>query len=157
MSTPFDPYKAPQSSLDAPPRADPAAAVPGSVIELLAQTRPWVRLMAILVFVGMGLAIIGGVVVASLTPSSVPGAGFAVFIPMFIVLVLYIPPALLLWQYADRIRQLQNGGGMAALEDAIGRQKSFWKYIGILACIGIGFYALALIGTAMTGAFLTRH
>ena len=36
---PYDPYKPPMASLDAPMAHDPSAAVPGSVVEILGKTR----------------------------------------------------------------------------------------------------------------------
>jgi len=159
MPDPFDPYKAPQASLDAPSPLDPSAKVPASVIELLAQTRPWVRLISILIFVGMGLALLGGVVVSSMSSrAGMPGGmSAAMFIPMFIVAVFYVPPALFLWQYANRIRRLEEGGGMPMLEEAISRQKSFWKYIGIFVAVMLGLYAFFIVMGGLFGAMLSRH
>jgi hypothetical protein len=161
MPDPFDPYKAPQASLDGLPPANPSAAVPPSLIELLAQTRPWVRLISVLIFVGMGLGVLGTLVMGAVgARSGMPGSGAvsaAMFIPMLFVMALYIPPALFLWQYAAKIRQLQNGGGMPSLEEALSRQKSFWKYIGILAAVMLGLYAFAIVGAGMFGALMSRH
>ena len=157
MSTPFDPYKAPQANLDAAP-SDPDAPVPGAVVQLLAQTRPWVKLTSVLVFVGMGLVVLAFVFI--MTALGRAGRSditrVATFVPFGIVLVLYIPPAVFLWQYAANIRRLQGGGGMRALEDALGSQKSFWKYVGVLAIMALVLYAIGFLGTGLFGTLL-RH
>lgn len=161
MADPFDPYKAPQASLDGLPPANPSATVPPSLIELLAQTRPWVRLISVLIFVGMGLGLLGTLVAVTTmgTRAGMPGGvvSAGMLIPMIFVLALEIPAAMFLWQYASRIRQLQNGGGMPSLEEALSRQKSFWKYVGILTVVMLGLYALAILGAGMFGAMLSRH
>jgi hypothetical protein len=157
MSTPFDPYTAPQASLDVPPPVDPSNAVPPALVQLLAQTRPWVRLISVLFFVGLGLSLVGTVYVSSLSKGfGVPGVKAVMFVPMLIMMLLYIPPALFLWQYASEIRRLQNGGGMPALEDALTRQKSFWKYLGIFISVVMGLYVFFIVLAALFGAMFKR-
>jgi len=150
----FDPYKAPQASLDVPPPLDPASTVPPALIQLMAQTRPWVRLISVLFFVGLGLGALAVVALGTVSSALVPrGMNVAMFIPMLLMMVLYIPPAFFLWQYASGIRRLQDGGGMTAFEDALTRQKSFWKYLGILATVLMGLYGLfflmGILGVAL--------
>jgi len=157
MSTPFDPYKAPQASLDAP-SSDPSAPVPPAVVQLLAQTRPWVKLIAVLFFIAIGLMVIAFafvvVVVGKTAQSGIVSA--TTFIPLAIVMLLYVLPTVYLWQYAGNIRRLQAGGGMRALEEALASQKSFWKYVGVLAVVMLGFYLLAFLVGGLSGALLRR-
>jgi len=129
------------ASLDAPIPSDPAAAVPASIVDILGQTRPWVRFMSILAFVGMGLGVVA-MTVAVLVARS---AEALAFIPMCLVLCLYVPPAIYLGRCAGHIRRLQQGAGMPALEEALSTQKSFWKYVGILAIVMICLYAVVLV------------
>jgi hypothetical protein len=77
-------------------------------------------------------------------------------VPVFVLLLLYIPPAVFLWQYAGRIRRLQDGGGLPALEEALTSQKSFWKYVGILAAVVLCLYAVAFLGAGLFGTLLKR-
>jgi len=156
MSPQFDPYKAPQASLDDLAGAEAAAPVPPSIIETMSQTRTWVRLVAVLFFIGIFLGGVAAVLMASFGPMAGSVARASMLFPMLLVAGLYLPPAVFLWQYASRIRRLKEGGGMAALEDALVRQKSFWKYVGILALVLIVLYGVALVGLIMFGAAL-RH
>jgi hypothetical protein len=153
MTLPYDPYKPPAASLDAPPASDPSATVPPSVVTLLGQTRPWLKLMAILFFVLLGFGVLGLLYMLSLTRARFESMAV---VPVFVLLLLYIPPAVFLWQYAGRIRRLQDGGGLPALEEALTSQKSFWKYVGILAAVVLCLYAVAFLGAGLFGTLLKR-
>ena len=144
MATSYEPYK-PPAAVDTAPVAGAQAAVPYAVVELLAQTRFWVRWMANLVFVSFGLGLLAAVGV-SLASGSLKGSAF---LPLLVTLGFCVPAAVFLWRYAGSIRQLQAGGGQAALESALRNQKSFWKYMGILA-----FCMVALFTFVLTIGFL---
>jgi hypothetical protein len=154
MSIPFDPYKAPQASLDAPAPATTSAEVPASVVLLLDQTRPWVKLVSVLFFIALGLMVLGLIIVVTVMGASgkLGPTGMSAFIPFAIMMLLYVLPTVYLWQYAGHIRRLKAGGGWPALQDALASQKSFWKYIGILAIVVMGLYLLAIVGGGMFGA-----
>jgi hypothetical protein len=140
MATPYDPYKTP-TAVDTAPVASAPTSVPYAVVELLVQTRPWVKLMAVLVFVSFGLALL---VAVGVSLASDPGTRSR-FWPLIGTLAFLVPAAVFLWKFADSIRQLQGGGGQAALESALRNQKSFWKYLGIVACGNIALFFLGLV------------
>jgi hypothetical protein len=99
---------------------------------------------ALMVLVVVGVAVIGG-------DKTSPGP----FVPMLVLSLLYLPPALFLWSYAGGIAELQRGGGQLALEKAIRSQKSFWKYVGILTCVVMGLYVIGVV--ALLGFGITKH
>jgi hypothetical protein len=152
MTAPVDPYQPPAAPLDGV-RVAPASSgtVPQSVVLLLQQTRPWVKLMAILSFV-----VIGGMLVATAVAATkaLDFIKVSALVPMLILLLFYVPPTLFLWRYAGGIRDLMKGGGQPALEAALRNQKSFWKYVGIFASVLLGLYALMF---AMMGAGLFKR
>jgi len=153
MANPYDPYKAP-TAVDTAPVASAPTAVPDSVVQLLGQTRPWVKLMAVLAFVVLGfslLALLGFYLAAGASKT------LTSFLPLLLMGSLYMPAALFLWRYADSIRQVQGGGGQAALESALRNQKSFWKYVGILACVMIALNGVALVGGIIFGLLSGRR
>jgi hypothetical protein len=154
MTQPFDPYKPPAAPLDAPPATAGANAIPASVVSLLAQTRPWVKLMSILVFLASGLACLGLLVAFAVAPMGMSER--MVLAPVALLLGFYVPPAIFLWRYAGGIRRLESGGGLPALEEALSNQKSLWKYVGIFAVVVIGLYLLAAVGGLVIGAFNQR-
>jgi hypothetical protein len=156
MPDPFDPYRPPAASLEVPPGhgLPPTAGVSSSVVALLVETRTWVKLLAILYFVVFGLGVVAVVAVVAL---SVLSKGLIQILPLVLILVLYLVPTIFLWRYTTAVTALQNGGGQAALEDALRNQKSFWKYVGILALVMIGLYIAMFAIGGMSGLFTRGH
>lgn len=143
MANPFEP----PSAVDTGLAVSVQTTVPDTVVELLGETRPWVKLMAVLAFIMVPLMLLAAVGVAMAT-------GFknaASFLPLMIGVLVYVPAAVFLWKYAGSIRQLQNGGGQVALEAALRSQKSFWKYLGILACVMLSIYGVVIVGAILVG------
>jgi hypothetical protein len=158
MASPYDPYQPPAASLDVSPGqvSGPPAEVPAPVIALLAETRPWVKLLAVLFFISIGVAVVAVVVMGLLPAGRRMPFSVVAFIPLVVVLLLYIPPALFLWRYAGNIRRLQAGGGLGALQEALASQKSFWKYVGVLVLVIVGIYVLAAV-VGLIGAGVMRR
>jgi len=156
MSTTDNPYTPPPptTALDAESGAKFAsnADVPRSVVGLLAATRPWVKLLSVLFFVFLGVAVLMMIVMSMVVPAGVGQAKLLPFIPVVVVMLLYIPPALYLWRYARGIQRLLDGGGQGALEEALSNQKSFWKFSGILGLVMVGIYALVLVGGVLAAS-----
>ena len=125
-------------------------------VELLRQTRPWVLLISVLMFIVAGLMFIGGLLVAGLGLLGGRGAvGFAAIFGVVYVLggLLYFFPALFLGRYASRIGTLTMTRRADTLEGALEAQKSFWKFLGIATLVVIGLYVamfviVIVIGTA---------
>jgi hypothetical protein len=80
----------------------------------------------------------------------------ATLIPMMVVLLFYIPSGVFMWRYAASIRRLQDGGGLPALEEALASQKSFWKYVGVLALVMMGLYFVVIVVGVGVGMFQRR-
>ena len=156
MTTPYDPYRPPAAAPGASEAAATAASqsVPPAVVALLSQTRPWVKLIALLIFAGQGLLLVGSLFVwAVRRGGQAAGESAWAMVPLVLMMLLYVPAAVLLWNYAGNIRQLQRGGGQAALEAALGSQKTFWKYVGILAVVTILLYGVFIFGAITLGVF----
>lgn len=137
-------------------QTDPLANVPVTplMIEHLRATKPWVRLISIIMFISVGLMFLGGVAIMLMpSPMGMGGAGFSAIIGILYILigVLYIFPAYFLHQYASAINDFLNGGGDTAMETALGSQKSFWRFVGILTLIVICLYALFFLFAILAG------
>jgi amino acid transporter len=143
MSTPYDPYRPPSAPLDGPRPADGSPGVSDRVVAILVQTRPWLKLLTVLFIVGLALGLVAAFALGALAPGRTTVRAQTV-IPLVVILLLYLPGIVFLWRYAASITRLQQGGGPAALEEALTSQKSFWKYLGILAVVFLCFYAVAL-------------
>ena len=154
--TDFDPFKPPTATLEGPsnrPGEPSSSEVPASVIAILGEARPWVKLIVVLFAIGLGVGVLAVIAVAMLgsTLGSALGPKPALsFLPLVMILLLYIPPVVFLSRYASGIKRLQKGGGLQALEEALRGQKSFWKYIGIFSIVMMSFYALAAIAVAVS-------
>ena len=136
-------------------RADVIAMEPEEVLltadgrKFLKQTRPWVRFMSIIVFIGAAVSLLVGLmsflfeVTGSLFGAQdevfggLRGGGFILGLVYFVLAILYIPPGIFLTRYAAAIRTLESTGTSKALENALKYQKSFWRYIGMLTVVSL--------------------
>lgn len=115
------------------------------MIQHLRATKPWVRFISVMMFIMGGLVILAGffmMFMPSMPGMRGAGFGFGIGIVYFLLGFLYIVPGYLLGQYASAINKLLLGGGDVAMEDALGSQKSFWRFVGILTLVLMCIYAL---------------
>ncbi len=147
-----NPYAPPASRLDGPALASGGSdGVSSLVLDHLKNTRPWVRLLSILGFLGAALMLIGSLVVIAggsmlqgLTKDS--GVPVALFGVVYMALAfLYIAPSLYLWRYGKAIGTLLESPRVRHLEEALGHQKSFWRFAGICAAVILVLYAVIFI------------
>ncbi|MCL2779706.1 MAG: DUF5362 family protein [Polyangiaceae bacterium] len=128
-------------------------------MQLLLQTRPWVRFLSVLAFIASAFMLLAGVLglvgglagmaaVNAMGHKGVP-SGFAflslLYIP-FAFLAIY--PGMKLWAYGSAISRLALSRSPQDLEAAIGHQKSYWKFAGIMAIVVIILQVIG-IGIAM--------
>jgi hypothetical protein len=155
-----NPYAPPGSRLDGPPPfpADGGGALSTLVLEHLKLTRPWVQLLAVLGFLGSGLMVIAGLMMTVLgstgafKASDNPfGAAFGAGLGVVYILIafLYIMPSIYLMRYARSIKALLASPRVPGLEEALGHQKSFWRFVGICAAVVLGLYGIALVGVVV--------
>lgn len=150
---------APAVSSAPPPAAPvrPRQVVTGGVTSALAETRPWVRAVAILMALSSGLGLFGAIGVFFVGRDH--GASFAlgklVFqLPFFLLSLL---PAYFLFQYGSAIGTYLEGENVAALECALEQQKAFWKLVGILSVIGIGIGLLGIAAAILLPLLIGGH
>ena len=150
-----DPYAPPTTTVHEAGHAVDGR-VSQAVVHQLAGTKPWVRFMSVLMFVGAAMMLLLAVVIAIAgsqisklaTPpgaspifSGVMGLGIAVLYG--VLSIVYIYPALKLWNYASRIGDLLMTGSEQDLVNALGQQRSFWKFLGILV---LAMFVLYFVG-----------
>jgi len=113
--------------------------------QLLMETRPWVKLMGVLGMISVVFMVLGalGMVIAAVSGGQLQFMGLAVL--YILMAVLYYFPIRYLLQYASRIQDFVRDGTTEHLDQALESQKSFWKFIGILTAIIMGFYAVGLL------------
>lgn len=139
----INPYQSPSTPVSEWDGQREVESVFYEAIQSLARTKPWVRFISVLGFLFFGIMLfsmlfmLGGV------------GGLVMMIPTLPVMVLfYLIPSVLLWNYASRIGDLLNDRSSSSLVAAVAAQKSFWRYIGIAVAIVIVFYMgiLLLVG-----------
>jgi hypothetical protein len=162
------------ASVYAPPRGNltPGATMAGQVsagtVQALKETRPWVKFLAVLGMIGTVLMLLGGIGgLAAFTFAASGSSGLGPWGPGMVALMavlylamalLYIYPILKLFKYSGAITRLSQSGSVRDLEDALGQQKSFWKFIGILTLIMVVIYLvfiiLMVVGGVSTAVFM---
>jgi len=107
-----------------------------TALQYLRSTRPWVLFLAVLAFIGtafMALACLIMFAGAALAPANgkMPAALFLILGVVYLVMTLFfcLIPAILLVRYSSAISRIPSIG-QSALEDALAKQKTFWKYAG---------------------------
>lgn len=128
------------------------------MIEHLRGTKPWVRLMSVILFISVALMVLAaGVMLLMPTPTPM-GSGFTVMIAVVYLGLglLYLFPAYYLHQYASSIRNLEQGGGDVAIEEALRNQKSFWRFVGIMTLVVIGIYVLVIVFAILGASMMSR-
>ena len=122
------------------------------LITLLSQTRPWVRLIGVLVLIGAAFMLLGGVAMF-LQPANGPFLG-GLYILMS---VFYIYPGLCLNRYASAIKEAETSADMQHVVEAFLQQKKFWRFCGIMTAIVLVIYLLIfvfVIIAAVAGAMM---
>jgi len=140
-----NPFQAPETVVEsnegggADPRLDGA-------VTMLRQTKPWVRFISVMMFIGSAFMIFAGLLMMmGAAVGAPPGFGVVLGIVYIAMALLYIVPAIFLWQYADRIALLMHERSAGALASALQAQKSFWKFVGIAILVIMGLYAVGIV------------
>lgn len=122
-----------------------------AMIESFRKTRPWVLFLGILGFIFTGIMILAllSVPLTGKWGSQSGGVAVGLLALLFQIVAavfVYLMPAVLLCRYAGRIRDLLAAPNeTAALESAIGAQRSFWRYTGILALVAVCIAVVAIV------------
>jgi hypothetical protein len=117
--------------------------VSNRAVELFRQTTLWVRIMAILMFLGAGFMILAGAGIAffGMLGQNPQGLVGCVYMPFAL---LYFIPAVFLWRYASHSKAFSITRHEQSMDEALQAQKSFWKFTAITALVVIGLYILII-------------
>lgn len=131
-------------------------AVTQTMLDHLKATKPWVRFMSILMFICTAFMFIAGLLlmISFSMPAGMSGAAFGPIIGIiyWVMGLLYIAPGIFLFKFASSIDDLLKGGGDVALEMALGSQKSFWRFTGIVSLVVICLYGLFFLIAIISAA-----
>jgi hypothetical protein len=137
---------------------DKNKAILNYIMKSLRATKPWTRLFSILGFIGTGITILVGLglmVGGDLIPIS-PKAPPLAYLGIFYILtsVFYLVPSIWLSKYSSAIASFLKGGDSVQLGKALAYQKSFWKFVGILALVSIVIAILGILAAILIPSFL---
>ena len=123
----------------------------GGIAQTLEKTRPWVRLLAVLAFIGVAFMALAGLFGAIAGVASGEPSMTILLVIYPLCALLYLFPAIFMWRYAERINRFIRDRSLGALEAALDAQRSFWKFAGIMVIIS---FALGIIMAVFMGMFM---
>jgi hypothetical protein len=137
-------------------RSDTGLVVSSLAIEMLRQTKPWVRFVSVMLFVNCGLIVLAAmfVMLAGVAGGSVGGgrgmamgAGVGLFVALFYAVIGLIPlfMGIYLSRYANNIKALLDSSQGVYLEKALEAQKAFWRLVGIVLLVTVCIYGVILL------------
>lgn len=162
----YNPYQPSSASVHGAAGTFQGGVLSQAIISQLLRTRPWVRLLSVMSFLGAGLMLIFGIIMlvaggagmasgmgsSSSSGAAALGGGMMIGMSMFYILIalLYIYPGLKLWKYANRITGFASTGAEVDLERALNEQRAFWKFAGISVIVMIALYIVGIAVFAVT-------
>ena len=133
--------------------SDPDPHLPAARSQL-ERTQPWVRFLAIVAFVYIGLMIMGGLAAGAFLLASGRTEAVAFLFVYPLLGVLYLYPALCLHRYANGIRAFVQTRHEQDLVAALDAQRAFWKFAGVLTALAIGLALVGLLLALLIGAVM---
>lgn len=133
------------------PQGPPPLPSMAGVSDTLRRTQPWTRLMGVMGFISVGFMMVFGVIGGL---AGIASGDMTALILLFLYPLLglvYIFPSLYLLRYSKRIREFVAGGQGHQLEAALDAQRSFWKFVGIMAIVGIAAGLLSVLIAVVAG------
>jgi hypothetical protein len=133
-------------------------------ISYLGETARWAKFLAIIGFIGCGLAVIFGIFAGSIFGAmgtfgryGLGGGGAILSVVIGIIYIaialLYFFPCLYLFNFASRMQVALRNNDQVQLNSSLRNLKSCYKFLGILMIVVLAFYGLSLIGGIIGGAF----
>ncbi|MDR2143210.1 MAG: hypothetical protein LBP29_02440 [Treponema sp.] len=147
---PENPYESPRTEVSPVKPLTSQGLLTETMVLYLKGASPWLRFVGITGFIMLGLqTLVGLTMIIGIQNVGVPGwsgmisAGFGVFYLGLVALMFF--PVFFIFQFGRKIKSYVHTGNEDDLEQAFKNNKSFWKFIGILSIISLGFVAIMII------------
>jgi hypothetical protein len=159
----LNPYASPAAKLAAPD-APEAGEVADALVQLLARTKPWLRVVGVFMWLSLALMVLGSLgmlLMGAVENPAMAKAGWGKAATLGFALVylvfaaLYVYPARRLWSCGSAIERLVHSRSQGDLHAALDAQRSFWMFVGISFLALSAIYLLvmfALIVSAIVTA-----
>jgi hypothetical protein len=126
----------------------------------LKETAKWAKFLGIFGFVLTAIMILVGIFAGTLF-SFIPEAdtlyakGTNIFLSVFYILIgtAYYFPSMYMYRFSKKLASAVQTNNSNDLDTAFRNQKSLYKFMGVLAVIMLGFYAIALFFIALGALF----
>jgi hypothetical protein len=149
-----DPFAAPQTStasLAADESGPPRSVTPGARWAL-AQTRPWILFLSILILLVGTVGAIAGFVMLSIAMVAGDIGTVLAALTVMTVLALYLAAGYFLFTCGAKIAAFLRTDAPEDLEAALAAQRSFWRLTGIVTAAVIGVCLFAFLAMVVIGA-----
>jgi hypothetical protein len=152
-TSPFsdNPYRSPEVAVTTSRSPGTGDVDLSPVVIVLEQIRPWMRFLSVMTFICAALMLVLGFAIMALDGMGGPSAFAGVI--YVVMAVLYFLPAMLLWTSANRIAAFGRQRTVRMLAHALESQRSFWRFVGILALIVVIVWVIGMafmfVGFAM--------
>ncbi|MGI9243788.1 MAG: hypothetical protein ACR2RV_23525 [Verrucomicrobiales bacterium] len=144
-----NPYQTPAANIGGVQSVGAGDGVSSATVDILVRTRPWALFVAVLGLIGVGFLVVAAIgLLAVFSQLGSSGIGLVMALLYFAIAAIYALPCIRLVQYCSAITRLRTTPTSASLENALDRQRSFWKTIGIMILIGILLGVLMAIVSA---------
>jgi hypothetical protein len=150
----YNPYEPPSAAHQNFPASDTSQGtgeVPPEIVDLMRQTKPWVTFLGVLGLIGAGLMVLFGLF-AMMMGGSRSGVSGAIGIVYVLIAAIYVAPALHLLRYGSSIGPFLADPTIERLGGALGHQRSFWRFVGIMTVVMMAIYFLLFVGIFAVGA-----
>jgi hypothetical protein len=118
------------------------------------ETANWALFLAVLLFIGVGLVLIGMFFGGFLNATSGNSGGIAIMVMFFLYALVLFFPAWFTYKFSTMIKQAVNTGDNNSLEDGFDYLKRLYRFIGISIVAILALYVLFLVfGLAMMRNF----
>jgi len=123
------------------------------MIDSMRSTRPWAMFLSIVGFISVGFMVLAGMimmVVGSVVTQKLDGFPAVLMGIVYIIMsFFYLVPSIYLFKYSSAIGHFLDSMTEAEMESALSYQKSFWKFVGIMAIIMFVFAIIGIIAAIM--------
>ncbi len=131
--------------------ADQGLIITDEIRKYWRETANWALFVAVLMFILIGLVLIG-MLVGGLAGNNTDGSGIALVLFFFLYALVIFFPAWYYYKFSTLTKQAVNMGDNNALEDGFEYLKRFYRFIGILIIAVLALYILFIIfGISMMG------
>ena len=134
--------------------SDQAIQLTHSAMQSLRGTKPWLRFVAIMLFIGGGLFCLGVVITMVAAGTTSEWALLIASLMYGVIATVYLMLGVYLNRYATHLNGLLTYRREDHLELAFEAQRKFWRLLGIVIIAAIGLYLVAI---AVFGVFAVLH